>query len=136
MINTQRLVDTFCEIVQIDSVSREEDAIAKDLTYRLKDLGLDVVEDKFGNLVTIQKEVNPLILSAHMDTVEPSRGVVPVVEGNKIVSEGNTIVGADAKCGISAILEALQSVKEDKSSIHPIEAVSYTHLTLPTTPYV
>ena len=56
MIDTQRIVATFCEIVRIDSVSREEDAIAKDLTYRLKELGLEVIEDKFGNLVTVEED--------------------------------------------------------------------------------
>lgn len=123
MINTQRLVDTFCEIVRIDSVSREEDAIAKDLTYRLKELGLDVVEDKFGNLVTVQKEVNPLILSAHMDTVEPGRGIKPKVVDGKIVSDGTTILGGDCKAGVASILEAIASLRDDNTEHIPFQVV-------------
>ena len=45
MINSDRLVKTFCDIVKIDSVSGEEDEIAKDLTSRLENLGLTVEAD-------------------------------------------------------------------------------------------
>lgn len=123
MINKNRIVKTFCEISSIDSPSGEEDLISEKLIILLKGFGLNVFKDDYGNVIANDGRANPIMLSAHMDTVEPSRGVVPLVEGNNIVSEGNTIVGADAKCGISAILEALQSVKEDKRSIHPIEVV-------------
>ena len=123
MINKNRLVNTFCELSSIDSPSGEEDVIAKKLIILLEGFGLTVFKDDYGNVIANDGRANPIMLSAHMDTVEPSRGVVPLVDKDKIVSEGNTIVGADAKCGISAILEALQSVKEDKSLIHPIEVV-------------
>ena len=105
MINKNRIVNTFCEISSIDSPSGEEDIIAEKLINLLKGFGLNVFKDDYGNVIANDGRANPIMLSAHMDTVEPSRGVVPVVEGNKIVSEGNPIVGADAKCGISAILE-------------------------------
>ena len=49
MINSDRLVKTFCDIVKIDSVSGEEDEIAKDLTSRLENLGLTVEADDYGN---------------------------------------------------------------------------------------
>ena len=48
MINSDRLVKTFCDIVQIDSVSGEEDEIAADLTTRLETLGLTVEADDYG----------------------------------------------------------------------------------------
>ncbi len=123
MINKDRIVKTFCEISEIDSPSGEEDIIAEKLINLLKGFGLNVFKDDYGNVIANDGRDNPIMLSAHMDTVEPSRGVVPVVDGDKIVSEGNTIVGADAKCGIAAILEALESVKEDNNVTHPIEVV-------------
>ena len=37
------------------------------------------------------------MLSAHMDTVEPGRGIKPEVRGDRIVSDGTTILGATAR---------------------------------------
>ena len=53
------------------------------------------------------------MLSAHMDTVEPGRGIKPTIEGDRIVSDGTTILGGDCKAGVAAILEGLESVVEE-----------------------
>ena len=63
------------------------------------------------------------MLSAHMDTVEPGRNVRPSVEGDRIVSDGTTILGGDCKAGVSAILEAVESVLEDDTVHVPYEIV-------------
>jgi tripeptide aminopeptidase len=49
-----------------------------------------------------------VVLCAHMDTVEPGRGVVPVVEGGVVRSAGDTVLGGDDKSGIAVILETLR----------------------------
>ena len=121
MINRDRLVKTFLELVAIDSPSGEEDAIAADLQRRLEALGLTVHADDYGNLIASEGRESPLLLSAHMDTVEPGRGIKPRIEGDRIVTDGTTILGADCKAGVAAILEALQSVKEDGAEHIPIE---------------
>ena len=121
MINRDRLVKTFCELVSIDSPSGEEDEIAVDLTRRLEALGLTVQADDFGNLVANEGRESSLLLSAHMDTVEPGRGIKPRVEGDRIVADGTTILGGDCKAGLAAILEAIQSVREDGIGHIPIE---------------
>ncbi|MDE2686892.1 MAG: M20/M25/M40 family metallo-hydrolase [Chloroflexota bacterium] len=113
MINQDRLVKTFTEIIQIDSPSGEEEMMAQDLMRRLKALGLNVMRDEYGNLVANDGRPDPILLSAHMDTVEPGRGIKPSIDGNRIVSDGTTILGGDCKCGVAAILEALESVYED-----------------------
>lgn len=113
MINRDRLVKTFTELIQIDSPSGEEEKVAQDLTRRLKALGLNVMRDDYGNLVANDGRPDPILLSAHMDTVEPGRGIKPSIDGNRIVSDGTTILGGDCKCGVAAILEALESVYED-----------------------
>ena len=41
MINRDRLVKTFIDLVKIDSPSGEEDEIATELTKRLKQLGFN-----------------------------------------------------------------------------------------------
>ena len=71
MINQERLVNAFCELVKIDSPSDEEEDVAKHLTERLEVLGFNVARDAHGNLIASEDGTNPLMLSAHMDTVEP-----------------------------------------------------------------
>ena len=58
-----------------------------------------------------------------MDTVEPGRGIVPRVNVDKIESDGTTILGGDCKAGLTAILEALDSLNQDKVKHIPIEVV-------------
>ena len=123
MINRDRLVNTFCNIVSIDSPSGEEVQMAKELTTRLKSLKLQVNQDAYGNLIANDGRDNPIMLSAHMDTVEPGRGIKPKIDGDRIVSGGTTILGGDAKAGVSVILEALESIREDDASHLPLEVV-------------
>ena len=123
MIDRDRLVQTFCDIVRIDSPSGEEDAIAADLRARLEELKFAVEEDANGNLVASEGGDEPLMLSAHMDTVEPGRGIKPSVAGDRIVSDGTTILGGDCKAGVAAILEALESVREQDLQHRPVQIV-------------
>ena len=123
MINRERLVQTFCHLVGIDSPSGEEEALAQELTRRLQGLGLKTTRDDYGNVIASDGGENPILLSAHMDTVEPGRGVKPRVQGDRILSNGATILGGDCKAGVSAILEALESIKEDGTPHLPIEVV-------------
>jgi len=113
LINRNRLVKTFMDLVQIDSPSGEEEAMAQEITRRLEGFGFKVMRDEYGNLVANDGGENPILLSAHLDTVEPGRGIKPSIDGDRIVSDGTTILGGDCKCGIAAIMEALESIIED-----------------------
>lgn len=135
MVKSERVVQEFMELVQVDSVSGQERKLADLLKSRLSSLGLQVWEDNAGEKVnTATGNVigrlpatvpgkSPLLLCAHMDTVEPGRGVVPVEEDGIIRSSGDTILGADDKAGIVAILEALRVVKENAIPHVGIEVV-------------
>ncbi len=122
MIDRDRIVKTFCDLARIDSPSGEEAAITADLTRRLSALDFETELDDYGNLIARKGEgANPLLLSAHMDTVEPGRGIQPAVKGDRIESDGTTILGGDCKCGLSAIVEALESIAEDGADHIPLE---------------
>ena len=125
MIDRDRLVNTFCDLARIDSPSGEEEEVALDLIARLEAMGLTVRRDAYGNVIANDGGDNPLILSAHMDTVEPGRGVKPSVDQERIVSDGTTILGGDCKAGLAAILEALTSIYEDGTPHASIE-VAFT----------
>ena len=123
MINQERLVNSFCDLVQIDSPSDEEEAVAQHLVEQLNRLGFQVARDSYGNVIAGEPGDAPLLLSAHMDTVEPGRGIKPILQGERIVSDGTTILGGDCKAGVSAILEGLESAAEDGISRRPVQVV-------------
>ncbi|MBZ0264560.1 M20/M25/M40 family metallo-hydrolase [bacterium] len=116
----EQLVEDFLTLVQIDSPSKDERGVADWLTARFKELGCEVVEDNAGekiggntgNLKVKYKgnvpDVGALLFSSHMDTVEPARGVKPIVEGDLIRSGGDTILGADDKAGLTVILHLVR----------------------------
>jgi len=135
MVNEKRLIESFMELVKIDSVSREEKEVADFLVKKLKDLGLEVTVDQAGEKVKSNsgniiarlkgsvKKATPIMFSAHMDTVVPGKKIKPICEGEKIVSSGETILGADDKAAIAALLEALQIIKENNILCGDIEIV-------------
>ncbi|WP_407309276.1 M20/M25/M40 family metallo-hydrolase [Desulfosporosinus sp. SB140] len=135
MLNHQRLIAEFLELVKIDSPTRKERQIAEILKDRLMDLGMDVSEDQtgtaiggncgnvFGYLKGNLPEAPTLLLSAHMDTVAPCLNVEPILEEGIIRSAGATILGADDKSGIVPILEALRVIKEHDISHGNIQVI-------------
>lgn len=136
MINQDRLLQEFLELVQIDSETKNEANIAKVLKQKLADLGFTVEEDdaaaKTGHgannlIATLPGNANgPTILfSSHMDTVVPGNGVKPSVKDGYIVSDGTTILGADDKAGIAAILEGIRTAVE-KNLPRPTIQVIFT----------
>ena len=123
MINETRLVNEFLELVQIDSETGEEGEIARVLKEKFRSLDLTVEEDdaaaKTGhganNLVaTLEGTVDAPVIyfTCHMDTVKPGKGVKPVVKDGYVYSDGTTILGADDKAGLAAMLEAIRVLKE------------------------
>ncbi len=126
MANRERLTKTLIDLICIDSPTGEEDAIDREDSSRLESLGLQVQHDTFGNLIgKLAGEGVPVLLSAHMDTVEPGRGIQPQLDGDTLRSDGTTILGGDCKAGISIVLEALTSVVESGDGRRPVE-VAFT----------
>jgi tripeptide aminopeptidase len=106
MVNRDRLLNEFLEL--------------------LKTLKFKVIEDRTGeiiggnsgnliaNLATTIPEAPVLLLSAHMDCVEPCSEVKPVIADDIVRSSGSTILGGDDKAGLAAIMEALRIIEEEK----------------------
>lgn len=134
MIKAQRLAATFVELAKINSVSKHEANIAKFLRQRFTDLGARVMIDdagkaiggECGNLFAMfpgQIAAPPLLLNAHMDTVEPGNGIIPVFKDGVFTSSGDTILGADDKSAIAILLEVMAALKENKIAHGPLELV-------------
>ncbi|PRX39947.1 tripeptide aminopeptidase [Planifilum fimeticola] len=124
MINRDRLLAEFLELVQTDSETGDERAICDLLKEKLTALGLEVTEDGSaaatghgaGNLVATlvgNVEKAPVIyFTCHMDTVAPGKGVKPRVEDGYVMSDGTTVLGSDDKAGLAALLEGIRVLKE------------------------
>ncbi len=134
MINHERLAETFKELVMIDSISGKEGRISEAIRRMLAPFEPEIQVDgagaqtggETGNLIArIAGEINcpPLMINAHMDTVEPGQGVIPELSEGVFTSRGDTILGADDKSAIAIILEALQVLKENHIPHGPIELV-------------
>lgn len=130
-LNQSRIVDTFLGLVRIDSPSGQEAALATQLISELEQLGLEVRRDGAGNVVGHRDGrgggagLSPLLLSAHMDTVQPGCAVQPQVQDGTIRTDGRTILGADDKAGLTTILEALRHADEWDLPCRPLE-VAFT----------
>lgn len=130
-VNEERLLQQFLDLARIYSPSSQEVEVAALLERELKGLGLEVCNDRtgpggVGNLIGLLRGGEwgvPIFLCAHMDTVEPARGVNPVVEAGVVRSDGSTILGADCKAPIASILEAIRIVREESLPHGDLEVV-------------
>ncbi len=113
MADQERLLKTLIDLIKIDSPSGEEDAMDREVSSRLEALGLKVSHDSYNNVIAkLAGRGQPVMLSAHLDTVEPGRGIKPVMDGDVLRSDGSTILGGDCKAGVAIVLEALTAVIE------------------------
>ena len=128
MVQQERLVQQFLELVQIDSETMQEERIADELKRRFAALGLQVEEDDSksrsgcgANNLQATLEASPgldqapvIYFTCHMDTVAPGIGVKPIVDEQGIIrSDGRTVLGSDDKAGIAAMLELIQVLREN-----------------------
>ncbi len=124
MVNKERMLKEFIELVKTDSLSLKERKMADILKSKLSDIGLSVYEDEAGkkaggdagNLISFvkgTKNVSPVLLMAHMDTVVPGINKKPVIEGDMIKTDGTTVLGGDDAAGIECILETARALKEE-----------------------
>ncbi|GHU10194.1 hypothetical protein FACS1894185_1010 [Betaproteobacteria bacterium] len=121
-MNKIRLIDTFLDLVRIDSPSGYEAAVAAYCKHALEAAGCSVTFDEsaaqtgsdVGNLIATLPGTVPgrLYFSAHMDCVEPCCGVKPVIRDGVVYSDGSTVLGGDDKVGIAAIIEMVRCLTD------------------------
>ncbi|MCP5463197.1 MAG: M20/M25/M40 family metallo-hydrolase [bacterium] len=134
-ISRDRFLETFLELVSIDGAPRNEKNVNAYIRHVLNDYVTSIEEDTAGDilqgnsgnlLITLKgtdPSLPPIILSAHMDTVSSTCGIVPTVAGDRITSGGATILGADDRLGIAIICEVVRSLKENQERYGDVEIV-------------
>ena len=124
------VIERFKTVVPIDNPSKQEGAIRTFIANTLHKIGVnDQTIDEAGNLFVKIPGVlgtHTIMLSAHMDSVPPCEGIVPIEDTREdrpiIRSEGKTILGADDKSGIAVILELVEALaKNNFQNNHPLE---------------
>jgi tripeptide aminopeptidase len=114
-------VELFLELAAIPSPPGEERAVADAVLRYLRGLGLQPDEDgagpsigsTMGNVYARLEGTTagtPLFFCAHLDTVPPSGELRPVLEDGVIRNAGGTILGADNKAAVVAMLEGARRV--------------------------
>jgi tripeptide aminopeptidase len=113
----------FTELAAIPSPPGEEREVADRVRSYLEELGLEVSEDDAGSRIgsnagnllcrlpaTAPNGGVPIFLCAHLDTVPPTGALEPVVEDGVVRNAGGTILGADNKAAVAAMLEAASRI--------------------------
>ncbi len=119
------VVALFMELAAIPSPPGEEREVADRVGAYIRDLGLTADEDDagaaigstMGNVLAAVEptaEGTPLFLCAHLDTVPPQGPIEPVVEDGIVRNAGGTILGADNKAAVAAMLEAVRVVVAER----------------------
>jgi tripeptide aminopeptidase len=117
-------LDLFLRLAATTSPSRRERAVADlvgehlaahGLTWR-EDDAAEAIGGDAGNLIVRVPGAGdglPVAIAAHLDTVAVSGGIVPVVDGGVVRSAGDTILGADDKAAVAALLTLLCELAAD-----------------------
>ena len=134
MIHTDRLTRLFLALASIDNPSRQEAAVSTYIKNQLDELGIRWRRRRHRRTHPRQRRKSlwlppwpawtlpPILLSAHMDSVDPAVGKHPTLHPDgTITSDGTTVLGADDLSGVAAILEAVRSVEESGAAHRPIE---------------
>lgn len=119
----KRVLDEFINLVKIDSLSLEEERVFDYILQRVKDKNLEISLRKYfieeigkgsANLIikipANSAKAKSIFFDAHVDTVEPGRGIEPVIEDDRIKSSGNTILAADDKSAVASMLVAIDEI--------------------------
>jgi tripeptide aminopeptidase len=128
------VLDLFLELAALPTPPGDERAAADVVLRYLRGLSLDPDEDDVGpsigsNMGNIYArleptaEGTPIFLCAHLDTVPPSGSIQPVVEDGIVRNAGGTILGADNKAAVAAMLEGVRRMLAENRPHAGVELV-------------
>ncbi len=127
LVNKERMLAEFKEVVAVPCHTLQERPVFEMLRAKLEALGFIVEEDDAGEklggncgnlwafLPSNKVGAVSVLLSAHMDGVEPCGGATVVQKDGVLYSDGTTILGGDDKSGVVAILEGVRMLVEENA---------------------
>jgi len=130
-----RLKEIFEQLLRSDGASKNEKNTVAVVQSILSDLPVNIVQTASKSKTRPNLYIKlpkrgatsspPILLSAHMDTVEPTPNICFTCQNEQYTTDGNTILGSDDKAGVAAIIECLFSVHESNKP-HPDIEVAFT----------
>ena len=120
------VLEEFAKLAAIPRPSKHEEQVSNFLKKFFIERGLEVVQDKFKNIIaevpaSSGKENSPLtILQAHMDMVcvaeegyafEPTKDPIKLIRGEKFLEAEGTSLGADDGIGVAEILYLVKNLE-------------------------
>lgn len=136
MVQHDNALQHLMDLLAIEGPSGKETKVVKCISSKLLAAGCDpswITTDQAheklgegyetGNLIiqlpgTIQAP--RIMFSAHMDTVPLCKGAIPKIEGDRIVSGGETGLGADDRTGCAAMVALAETLLCEKPEHPPI----------------
>jgi tripeptide aminopeptidase len=134
-------LDRLMRFLAVEGVTGREKAIGAEVARALRQAGVpagairfDNANDRIplptqtGNLIVRMPGTAsgaPLLFSTHLDTVPLAAGAVPVLQGKKIVPQGQTALGGDNRTGVG-VLVTLAATLLQKKLPHPPLTLLFT----------
>src|SRR5262249_55029790 len=115
-IDSNRLRRLFLELVNFNSPPGQEAEVSAWCAETLRGAGFETRHDDAGNLIARKTGsvagAPPVFFSGHVDTVQPTEGLVVREVDGVFRTGGTTILGADDKAAVAEILEAMRRLHE------------------------
>jgi tripeptide aminopeptidase len=129
-------IDHLMRFLSVEGVTGQEANIAAAVSDALQRVGVPASAIRFddaktriplptetGNLIVDLPGTRPgprLLFSTHLDTVPLCAGAKPRREGDRIVSDGTTALGGDARTGVALLVVLAETLIKNKLSHPPI----------------
>jgi tripeptide aminopeptidase len=120
----------------VEGITGEEKAIAEAVAAALQKVGVPAAAIRFdnahtkipvptqtGNLIVElpgTRQGDRLLFSSHLDTVPLCAGVKPIRQGDRIVTDGSTALGGDARTGCAAIVAMVETLLKHRLPHPPL----------------
>ncbi len=110
----ENIVKLFIDLVSIKSPSGQEKTIGAFIKKYLKSRVDELYEDSSGNIYAKRGGYgSPILLCAHMDTVQPAGSYVPLIKKGVLHANGKYVLGADDKSAVAVILDILNDLRRE-----------------------
>lgn len=133
LLDQEHQIQFFLETAHVPGISLHEHSFSKYIEPILEEMNFQVEYDNAGeklggnsgNLIAYwpgtDPEAEPVLFSAHMDTILDSSGCRPEIRGGIIHADGRFILGSDDRSAISAYVEGIRAVQASHMPCGPIE---------------
>ena len=132
-MHSDRTIELFLELIQINSLSGEEKQVADYIYKFLENLNCSVhldnssklTKSNTGNVICKIGGGGSTLLTSHMDTARPTKDVKPIFRNGSIESDRKTALGVDNRAGNAVLLSLIEYIVKNKIETKPF-TVSFT----------